>query len=153
MKKLHLISGLVLMCFAALICFVAGKLPFGTLKSPGPALAPFGSGILLFLLTVIFVWKSAPRTGKWSDSAGALWRGLRWKRVLCTLFSLIAYALLLEKLGYLIATSMLMFSLFWAKGPRRGLIALAGALGVSILSFIFFDVVLKVRLPAGILGI
>lgn len=153
MKKLHLISGVVLMCFAALICFEAGRLPFGTSKSPGPALLPFGSGILLFLLTVVFVLKSGPRTGKWSDSAAVLWHGLHWKRVLSTLFSLILYALLVEKLGYLITTSMLMFSLFWAKGPRRWLIALAGALAVSILSFIFFDMVLKVRLPSGILGI
>ena len=41
------------------------------------------------------------------------------KKIIIVIVSLIAYALALEKLGYLVATSILLFILFWTAGSKK----------------------------------
>lgn len=153
MKKLQLISGIIIMVFAALICFESSKLSMGTAKTPGPGFLPFGYGILLFSLATIFVLKSGFKVRTTGDSAGAFWYGLNWKRVLYILGSLLGYALLLDNIGYLGCTGILMISLFWGKGGRRRSIAIIGGLAVTIITYTVFKGLLKVQLPSGFLGI
>ena len=151
MKYLQLISGMIIMAFAALICFESSKLSFGTPGRPGPAFFPLGLGAILFLLGLIFVLKTALTARRMSDSARALWAGLRWKQIPYTLALLLGYALLLDRLGYLICTWVLMAYLFWGKGAKRKGIAIIGAMMVSVISYMIFRGVLKVRLPWGLL--
>lgn len=151
MKKLQLASGMVIMAFAALICFESSKLSFGTPGKPGPGFFPLGLGIILFFLSLIFILKTALRWEGISDSARALWTGLRWRQVPYTLAVLLGYALLLDRLGFLICTWLLMTYLFWGKGAKRKGIAITGAIIVTIVSFIIFRTLLNVRLPLGIL--
>ncbi len=151
MKRLQLISGIIIMAFAALICFDSSRLSFGTPGRPGPAFFPLGLGILLFFLALIFVLKTALMWQGISDPARALWTGLRWKRVPYTLAALLGYALLLDWVGYLICTWILMAYLFWGKGAKRKGIAIIGAMIVSVISYMIFRSLLKVRLPLGLL--
>ena len=153
MKRLQLIAGMIIMAFAALICFEASKLRFGTPRQPGPAFLPLGYGILLFLIAAIFVIRSVVRKGTSGDPAGVLWHSLAWQRVPITLAALLVYALLLERLGYPFCTWILMAVLFWGKGVRRRSIAIIGGFAVSIVSYILFNDLLKVRLPSGWFGI
>ncbi len=139
------------MVFAALICFESSHLPFGTPGKPGPAFFPFGLGALLFLVSLIFVFKTTFQKERTSDSARALWAGLRWKQVPYTLAFLLGYALLLDRLGYLICTWVLMTYLFWGKGAKRRGMAVLGAAMVSVISYMIFRGMLNVRLPMGLL--
>ncbi|MEI9478215.1 MAG: tripartite tricarboxylate transporter TctB family protein [Deltaproteobacteria bacterium] len=152
MKKLQLISGIIIMVFAALICLETSKLSFGTIRTPGPGFLPFGYGALLFFLATIFVLKSGFKAGAFSDSASALWSGLKWKRIPYTLAVLLVYALLLDRLGYLVCTGILMVYLFWEKGMRKGSIAIITGIGVSIITYFVFKKLLSVQLPSGYLG-
>jgi len=139
------------MAFAALICFESSKLSFGTPGRPGPAFFPLGLGAALFLLSLISLLKTALVQKGMSDSARAPWAGLRWKQVPYTLAALLAYALLLDRLGYLVCTWFLMTYLFWGKGAKRKGIAIIGAMMVSVISYMIFGGMLKVRLPLGLL--
>jgi putative tricarboxylic transport membrane protein len=140
---------MTIMVFAGLICLESTKLSFGTPGRPGPAFFPLGLGAALFLLSLIFVLKTALMRKGISDSARALWAGLRWKQVPYTLAALLGYALLLDRLGYLICTWVLMTYLFWGKGAKRKGIAILGAMMVSVMSYMIFRGILKVRLPLG----
>lgn len=151
MKKLQLVSGIIIMAFASLVCFDSSKLSFGTPGRPGPGFFPLGLGSLLFLISLTFVFKTAFQWSGISDSARALWTGLRWKQVPYTLAALLGYALLLNRLGYLICTWILMTYLFWGKGAKRKGIAVLGAMIVSVISYMVFRGLLKVRLPLGLL--
>ena len=153
MKKLQLGSGMIMMVFAAFICFEASKLPFGTLRNPGPGFLPLGYGVILFFLATIFAIKSGFEMRTAKDPASGLWQGLKWKEVPYILASLLGYALLLDRFGYIICTGVLMILLFWGKGTRRNSIAIVGGLVVSIGTYIFFKVLLKVQLPSGWIGI
>ena len=141
------------MAFAALICLEARKLSFGTARTPGPGLLPLGYGTLLFLLAGIFVFKTGFKGGRLGESASAPWAALKWRRVACTLAGLLVYALLLDRLGYLVCTGVLLVFLFWGKGTRRRSMAILGGWSISIVSYIAFRIFLKVQLPSGFLGI
>ncbi|MFB3885119.1 MAG: tripartite tricarboxylate transporter TctB family protein [Thermodesulfobacteriota bacterium] len=153
MKKLQIIAGVIIMAFALFICLGASKLSLGTLKQPGPSFLPLGYGILLFVLSAIFVIRAGMRKGAPGDSASALWQNLTWQRVPITLAALFVYALLLERLGYPLCTWILMVLFFWGKGIRRRSIAIVGGFVVSIASYILFSGLLNVRLPSGWFGI
>jgi putative tricarboxylic transport membrane protein len=155
MRRLQVITGIIIMVFAALICLGASRLNFGTPRQPGPAFLPLGYGALLLLLAAIFVIRSGFGKGvpAYSASASSLWHNLAWQRVLMTLAALLGYALLLERLGYPLCTWILMALFFWDKGVRRGSIAIISGLAASIASYILFNDLLKVRLPSGWFGI
>jgi len=151
MKKLQIMSGVALMAFAAVICFELRNLPFGTPGVPGPAFFPLLLGIALFSLALLFTVKTALGEGVLTDSARTLWAGLQWKQVPYTLAALLGYALFLDRLGYLICTWVLMVYFFWGKGAKNKGIAIIGALLVSVISYVIFRSMLKVRLPLGLL--
>jgi putative tricarboxylic transport membrane protein len=64
---------------------------------------------------------------------------------------MIAYALLLEPLGFLIATALAVFVLSWRLGARLGGAALSG-IGVSVVIYTVFHLILGLSLPKGPLG-
>ncbi len=107
MKKLQLVSGMIIMALAALICFDTSKLSFGSPGRPGPGFFPLGLATVLFFLALMFVLKTGFKRPH-KDYTGTLWEGLQWERVPYTLASLLAYALLLEHLGYLVCTWILL---------------------------------------------
>ncbi len=141
------------MIFAAFFCLEGSKLPLGTPRQPGPALLPLGYGGLLFFLAAIFVLRSGLKREETGDSARSPWRGLKWKRVPYVLAGVLGYAFCLEFLGYLISTTFLMIVLFLVKGLRRTFLVLSGGLAITIITYILFKGLLKVRLPSGFLGI
>ncbi len=152
MRKLRITVGLVIMAFAALVCFESSKLSFGTLRRPGPGLFPLGLAAPLFFLALMFVLKTGFKRSH-KDYTGTLWEGLQWERVPYTLASLFAYTLLLEHLGYLVCTWILLGWFFWGEGVKRRSIAIVGSLTASVVTYIVFKRLLGIQLPSGFLGL
>ena len=152
MRRFRMIAGLVIMAFAAFIYFASSKLPFGTLRKPGAGLFPSGLSALLFFLALMFILKTVFKESP-KDCPGTLWKGLQWQRVPYTLAGILAYALLLEHLGYFVCTWVLLGCLFWGEGIKRKCIAIVGALTVSVVTYLVFKRLLGVQLPSGILGL
>ena len=65
--------------------------------------------------------------------------------------SLVAYALLLEKLGFLITAFLFLFVLFSAFDSRRWFFALGVSLLTISITYTLFVLVLRVELPSGLL--
>jgi len=78
---------------------------------------------------------------------------VRWPKVLWVLISLVLYGCLINALGFLIVTLLLMAFLlrFIEPQPWKSVIGwtLVGSLG----SYLVFEVWMKLRLPKGFLGI
>ena len=156
MKKLQLASGIVIVAFAAVICFEANKLSFGTPRNPGPGFLPLAYGIMLLLLAVFFVLKTILHREKTSHFEESPWSGLSWRQVPGTLAILLGYALLLNRLGYLVSTWMLMGFLFWGEGPKRKSYAVIASLAVSVASSnpkLIIPVLISIAFELGLGGI
>ena len=75
-----------------------------------------------------------------------------WKKVALALTALLAYWLVLEHLGFLITTYLLLLFLLRVIEPQKWLLAVATALIATTFSYALFNLWLKVQMPNGILG-
>jgi putative tricarboxylic transport membrane protein len=143
-------------CAASLIFLFVGiyglifsiQLPLGNWREPGPAMFPLGLSILLCLSGVLwFIY------GKRKGEERIDWGGL--VRKLVTPLKIVGltavFILTLDRLGYLVTASLYMFFLFlWVSRYKLGTtVGLAIALGVG--SWFFFEKLLAVQLPKGLL--
>ena len=151
MKRLDLIAAGALTGLAAYVLIESRKLSFGSLRVPQTGFFPRVLGILLILLALAELVRvlrlSVPVTVREKIS------GEGWTRIGATLVIMFGFALVLERLGFFLATFFLMVLLLRAieapHWPKVFIIALA----TSLLSYGLFAWLLGVPLPAGILGL
>jgi putative tricarboxylic transport membrane protein len=149
-KKYDQISSLIWLLFALYICIESLRLPLGSMREPGAGFLPLGSGLCLGVLSAIVYFQA--RFRKKEDVRRSWYSKERWKSLLIILAVLFAYSLLLEFLGFLVSTFILLLMLFRLAQPRRWVVAVGGSALASILSYMVFEVWLKTQLPKGILG-
>jgi len=151
MNRRDLVTGGLAIFLSLLICAEAISQGIGKVRYPGPGFMPFLSGSALGVLGIILVIKSifgkSVRPG-----AARLWRGKQWGKVALTILALLLYAILLPRLGYLIATFSLTLFLFGVVAKPRLWVQVASALATSVASYVVFYVWLGVQLPKGLLG-
>ena len=106
----------------------------------GPGTFPVLLGVLLCVLSILLILK--PEEGyTWPHPRG-------WLRIGLVTLSLLAYAYVIEPLGYILATTLEMFALSLIFGGPR-LRSLAASLVFSAALFVLFFYILDLRLPTG----
>ena len=153
MKKADQWSGLALSILAAGMIFAALRLPYGNLHNPGPGFFPLWLGVILGGMSIaLFVQttrgKESERTLK-----EILEEDVRWGKVLLVLGALIIYGFLMDSIGFLIVTFLLMIALLRFIEPQPWKVVIGWALGGTVGSYLIFEVWMKLRLPKGLLGI
>ena len=147
-----LAAAAILLTLAGYIFLAAGAMPFGTARVPQTAFFPKCLAVLLAVLSVILLVR--PFIGGVKDTVAAdEIAGRGWLRIGATLAVLIGFALVLEPLGFLASTFLLMFLLLRAIEPQPWRNVIAIAVATSLVSYGLFAWLLGVPLPAGILGI
>ncbi len=154
MKKYDFISSLAWMTVAALFCGASINLDMGDLHDPGPGFFPFLMSSFIFLFSLL-VFIFSLKKGKESDFASPrrYWAdrdGL--KRILLTVISLFMYVFLLDYLGFVLCTFLLIFFLLRFVEPQRWATVFCGAGLTAALSYTIFELWLKVQMPVGPLG-
>ncbi len=144
-------SSLVWLAFAILICTESlRRLSVGTFRDPGAGFLPVVSGIVLGTLALIhFVHSSLRKTNATQESVIV---PERWMALLIVYLSLVVYVFLLEPLGFLIATFLLLVILFRMAESRPWIVIIGLGALTSLVTFLIFDVFLKCQLPKGILS-
>ena len=121
------------------------RLPFGTLHEPDSAFFPVILSILLIGFSLILlgqsvITKSAVQRGLWED---------RWQKLIPTIGALIAYALFLKSVGYVLCTLLiLLFSARQEKCSWKASLLISFL--CTFLSYSVFRWYLKSPLPQGI---
>lgn len=153
MKKADQWTGLALAILAAGMIGAALRLPYGNVHNPGPGFFPLWLGVILGGMSIaLFVQttrgKESERTLK-----EILEQDVRWRKVLLVLAALILYGVLMDYIGFLIVTFLLMIVLLRFIEPQPWKVVIGWALGGSVGSYLIFEVWMKLRLPKGFLGI
>lgn len=121
------------------------RLDLGELHNPGPGLMPFLSSLLLFIICLYLLLRSALRIGS-RDLALEDQNQVNFRKVWPILGVLFAYALFLEKVGYLISTFILMAILFKSAGFKRWTSVLISSALVNLVTYFVFTF-LGIRFP------
>ncbi len=135
--------------FAAIGIFVmwsARGQGVGSFYYPGAGLMPFCwgtglTGVSLLLLYRVVKGKTRPRETKESSA--------NYRRVAGVVVILLAYALFLERLGYLIATPILFFLLMMLAGSKKSFSAIFSM--VTVVATYFFFTYFGLVFPSGVL--
>jgi putative tricarboxylic transport membrane protein len=145
------VGGFFWLVFGLAVMFGSIRLGLGTFQAPGSGFLGFiaGSFVLLMALTVLvqaFWGKDKP------VQLSALWKGFKWRRPLLVAFLILAYVLVLERLGFILTSLIFMLAMF--KGVEKFSWPKAALVTVSVVvcSYLLFHTFLKASLPQGFIG-
>ncbi len=148
MRRRDLGAAAVLLAFGLFALTQARGLRFGSIVSPGPGFFPLGLAAVFSLVSLGLVVRAlrmpaAEHRASGADAAGRV-------KVVGTLVGLVVYALVLEPVGFLLATFALLLFFFTALQRQRWYVALGGSVATSFATYLVFKVWLGVNLPAGL---
>jgi putative tricarboxylic transport membrane protein len=133
------------------VCLGSLQYRLGTPASPGTGFMPFLTGAAICLFSGIGLIQATLRKMR-GEGWTPLLRGVAWKNALVILISLLAYALLLKPLGFVITTAVFIAFLLRVISPQRWFVVIAGSILTAFASYLIFDVWLMAQLPKGPLG-
>jgi putative tricarboxylic transport membrane protein len=150
MGKVDRISGFFWLIFSVFGSYHSYKLGLGSLHQPGPGFLFFWTGIIVALLSASLIVRTFRRQP--SGEAEGSFPG-KWKvnKIAFILISLFLYAVLMERLGFLIVTLLLFFFLLGIIEKKRWRFSVLVSLAVTTLSYLVFEVALHSQLPKGLL--
>ncbi len=151
MKRANLAAAIGLLLLAGFILFESRHLSFGTFRVPHTGFYPkILTGLVLLLSLVCLAQTLREKT---IDRPTEKIPAEGWFRIGATLATLIGFALVLEWLGFLLSTFLLMVLLLRAIEAPKWSKVIVVALVTAALSYGIFSWLLGVPLPAGVLGI
>jgi putative tricarboxylic transport membrane protein len=130
--------------FGAVAAYESAKLPFGTVRNPGPGFFPWWTSVMLELLALILLFRALTLRSPTSEKSSG-----RLAKVIALLIALCAYTFLLDPLGYLLSTFLLVLFMLRAMDAQRWAIALGMAAITSVGSYVVFAIWLSIPLPRG----
>jgi hypothetical protein len=145
------LSGFFWLALAVFICLISVPIGIGSFRTPGPGFLPFWAGVALGILSIAVVTMGTLK----KNGAGRishLWKGLAWRKAMAVIVSLFLYTFLLDRVGYLLATSGLLSFLFCLTKRERIWMKIGGAVMTAVVSYQVFGIWLEVQLPKGIFG-
>jgi putative tricarboxylic transport membrane protein len=149
MRKYDTLSGLFLLVVSVAILLGSLPLQVGSFTAPGSGFFPLLTGVVLGLFSLLILAQARGERAEpirfWAPAANR-------KGIYLSFVLILVYALLLERLGFIVSTT-LFFVLFsrYVSGHRWGT-AVFFALVTSLATYFLFNLLLHAPLPQGVLG-
>ena len=124
------------------------KLGLGDIHHPGPGFIFFCAASLLIVFNVIdLVVKLKVSVVNGQPQVDSVWQGVHWRKVLIVLCGLASYVFLLNFLGFLLSTFVLILFLLKSVEPVGWIKAVVLSLIITMVSYAIFSIWLKVPFP------
>jgi hypothetical protein len=144
MRSRDLKSGLLLLAFSAVVLYESLRIGLGTPAKPGSGFLTFCAAVVLIGLSLFLIHRGwNVREAKMTHS----------RKVILALAVLIVYSLVLDSLGFIVATFLAVAALFGLQTSRPWWVVLALSALVTLSAYVVFGVLLQVFFPPGLLGI
>ena len=122
--------------------------------APGPGFLPFWGGITLVILgLIVFVATLKTYRSEKHVQDKFFPEDFSLKKIILTVLAIIAYIKALECLGFLLTALFFMLFLFRVIEPKKWAVAITSSVLIASVSYVLFQLLLKVQLPKGIWGI
>jgi putative tricarboxylic transport membrane protein len=134
--------------FSTLICIESYRLGIGSFHAPGTGFFPFWVGMVFGALSLLLLVLTFVREGKRVEIS----EKVRWGSIILVLASLFIYAVVLEKIGFVLSTLLFIGALLIIIERKKWHIVAIIAILSTLAFYIVFQVWLQSNLPKGILG-
>ena len=147
-KDANLWTSLFLMILSGTVISEAFDLEIGTPRNPGSGFMIFGTAGVLGILALHQFIKSLMAEKRQTEKAQEkIHRG----RIVSVIVANIVYIFILQPVGYLLSTFLLIGFLFQVHGKGRWISSLWGAALTSFISYLVFSRMLQLNLPKGLI--
>jgi hypothetical protein len=143
------ISSLVFFLFALYICLQSIELGFGTFAKPGPGFLSLLAGISLGLLSLIILLGAVIAKKTTEDPAKQI---IPWVPLLITFGSLVGFTVFMKTLGFSLTTFLFIGILLRAVAKKGWTLSVLASLGITLGTYVIFELFLQSQLPGGFLG-
>jgi putative tricarboxylic transport membrane protein len=141
-------SSLFLLLLSGAVMNEALNLELGTPRNPGSGFMVFGAAAALGLLALRQFIVSLLSPARPKESAAD---PIHWGRILCAVLAVLAYILLLEPVGFLLCTFLLLSFLFQILEPGHWVGRTFGAALTSFVAYVIFAKAMSLSLPRGLI--
>lgn len=154
MKRDEIIGGIVLLLFGLVTVILSLRMPLGTFRMAGTGMFPLLLGILLMILSGIFVLKvfSQGMAAKLKKEPLPESSGSPIQLILF-LGTMVLVTLFLSKLGYPLSAFLLMVALLRVLGVKKWTLTLPLSFMTAVVCYFLFVHWLNIPLPKGWIGI
>jgi putative tricarboxylic transport membrane protein len=154
MKKRDVVTPICWIILGFIISIWSATFSFGSWESPGPAIFPLGSGlILIFLGGILFFQARKQNEERPIESFVPLIpHGAAFTRVALSLGGMLLSAVFIDSLGFLLTFFCLILFLVRAVQPQKWRVDIFYTLFFTLGAYMLFQVLLKTTLPSGFLG-
>jgi putative tricarboxylic transport membrane protein len=144
------VTALLALALAAYLAFEGKAMGLGHASDPGSGYIQFWTGLIMCgLAATQLVHSLLPGADK--ASLGSAFADIRWGKVLYVTALLVAYTAVLEFLGFIIATFLLLVVLFKTVEPQGWTVSIIGSALTTLVAWAVFVAWLGTQLPAGLL--
>lgn len=151
MRRSTIAASLIVAGLAGLMLFEASRLAFGSIRLPQTGFFPSVLAILLLFLSIALLVQTRRQAS--GESREQPITSEAWIRISITLAAMLGFALVLEKLGFLLSTFTVMLLLLRVIERQKWSRVIAVALATALISYFLFARLLNIPLPAGVLDI
>ena len=151
MGRADRISGIFWLLFAIFVGIESYRLGLGTLHKPGPGFLYFWTSIALGIMSLV-VLIQAGISKKVGVPEISIFGKQNMLKIALVLISVFLYALLMETLGFIPVTLLLFIFLLGVIEKKRWFFTIFVGVGVTVISYLIFEIWLKSQLPKGLLG-
>jgi putative tricarboxylic transport membrane protein len=144
LRRDHIAGGAFVLA-GALVYALSGDLPWGSMAMPGAGMMPK----LAIGLMIAFGFVLVARAGESPPLAEVRWTDLPHAALVVLVAG--AAAWLYTRLGFLLTVSLLLFTLVFAVERKNIVRAAAFSIGVTVLAYLLFGMLLKAPLPRGLI--
>jgi putative tricarboxylic transport membrane protein len=144
-KDGNILAGFFFLLFGIAVAIGALQLPLGKPLDPQPGFFPLLAGVFLAGLSILHLLHAFLKRSAAMQTFGALWRPA------FLIAGLGLYSLILDYAGYVLATILLAVVILRILETKPWWKIAGASLAISAGSFLLFDRLLGVTLPAGVL--
>lgn len=153
MRIFDFLLGLIWFVFSLIIIVESYRLDVGTLHSPQAGFLPFLASITLAILSLtLFILRILKKVEVQRKEETPSLNIKNLPKVLYVGLSIFIYAILLNYLGFIIDTILFIGFLLVIIEPQKWYTVVIVAFTTSLISYLLFNVLLRVQLPIGPLG-
>ncbi|MDU4961779.1 MAG: tripartite tricarboxylate transporter TctB family protein [Sporomusaceae bacterium] len=134
-------GGVGVLLFALIFFGYSLQYPYKGDLGPGPGFFPLWLSGILIILSLVYIYEA----WRGQDSAETMPGSQGRKNILFILITMILYLILLPLAGFIPASILFLFPLLYKS--YRWQVSLAIAVGMSLLLYVLFSVLLEIQLP------
>lgn len=151
-KETGTVEGIVWIGIGLIISALALQFDLGSFHQPGPGFVALLSGLFIagVGLAMVIARAASKRRPDKGSQADQPFRSSAWSRLIYTTALLLAYVILIEPVGFILTTFLLMFGLFFDYQKKNYVWGLFFSIATALVSYLVFEIWLHCQLPRGL---